>query len=68
MKLHEIKVGETYYTRIDGFLTKVVVVRETTIRTIRRTYTAFVVRRVEETRELPKPRRASALYWFWRSE
>lgn len=62
MKIHEIKVGETYYTRIAGFLQKVVVVRETTVRTIQRTYTAFVVRRVDETRELPKPRRASALH------
>jgi len=63
MKLHEIQVGETYYTRIAGFLQKVVVVREITVTSsIRRTYTAFVVRRVDETKELPKPRRASALH------
>lgn len=62
MKLHEVKVGETYYTRIAGFLQKVVVVREVSVNTFRRTYTAFVVRRPDETKELPKPRRASALH------
>lgn len=62
MKLHEVKIGETYYTRIAGFLCKVVVVRETTVKTIRRTYTAFVVRRPDEPKELPKPRRPSALH------
>jgi ribosomal protein S19E (S16A) len=62
MKVHEIQVGETYYTRIAGYLQKVVVIREITVTSIRRTYTAFVVRRVDETKELPKPRRASALH------
>jgi hypothetical protein len=60
MKQSEVKMGETYRTYIGQFLCRVVVVgKHDADRFNKRT--RFVVRRVGETRDLPKARTAASL-------
>ncbi len=53
MKLAEVKVGEVYWTKIGNDRYKVLVVSQIEKR--------FIVRRVGETKDLPKARSAAAL-------